>query len=170
MKPSMSELNDLIVEHLALFIGVIMLVVLVLLILMFTQLAKLNKLRKRYELMMSGSGVENLETLLIDLKMQLDSMEDDHKLQHDKLESTVQKLQAVKGHVGLIRYNAFGERGSDLSFSVAIIDDQSDGVVLTSIYNRDNSYIYAKSLEKGDSKHSLSTEEKEAITLAKQKM
>lgn len=166
----MSELNDLIVEHLALFIGVIMFVVFMLLILMFTQLSKLNKLRRRYESMMSGSGVENLETLLIDLKMQLDSMEDDHKNQRDILESMVNKLHSVKGHVGLIRYNAFGERGSDLSFSVAIMDDHSNGVVLTSIYNRDNSYIYAKSLEQGDSKHALSTEEKEAITLAKQKM
>ncbi len=166
----MSELNDLLLEHLSLIIGVIMLVVLLLLILMFTQLSKLTKLRRRYELMMSGSGVENLESLLIDLKVQLDSMEDDHKQQRELLKSTVDKLQAVKGHVGLIRYNAFGERGSDLSFSVAILDDRLDGVVLTSIYNRENSYIYAKSLEQGDSKHSLSTEEKEAITLAKQKM
>lgn len=166
----MSELNDLFLEHLSLIIGVIMLVVLLLLILMFTQLSKLTKLRRRYELMMSGSGVENLESLLIDLKVQLDSMEDDQKQQRDLLKSTVDKLQAVKGHVGLIRYNAFGERGSDLSFSVAILDDRLDGVVLTSIYNRENSYIYAKSLEQGDSKHSLSTEEKGAITLAKQKM
>ncbi|OAB40517.1 hypothetical protein PMSD_01020 [Paenibacillus macquariensis subsp. defensor] len=166
----MSELNGLIEEHLSLFIGVIMFVVLILLILMFTQLSKLNKLRRRYEMMMSGSGVENLETLLIDLKMQLDSVEDDHKQQQNVLDSTVNKLHSVKGHVGLIRYNAFGERGSDLSFSVAIMDDLSDGVVLTSIYNRDNSYIYAKSLEKGESKHALSTEEKEAINLAKQNM
>lgn len=166
----MSELNDLFLEYLSLIIGVIMFVVLLLLILMFTQLSKLNKLRRRYELMMSGSGVENLESLLIDLKVQLDSMEDDQKQQRDMLKSTVEKLQAVKGHVGLIRYNAFGERGSDLSFSVAILDDRLDGVILTSIYNRENSYIYAKSLEQGDSKHSLSVEEKEAITLAKQKM
>ncbi len=166
----MSELNGLIEEHLALFIGVIMFVVFMLLILMFIQLSKLNKLRRRYEMMMTGSGVENLESLLIDLKMQLDSVEDDHKQQREILDSTVKKLHSVKGHVGLIRYNAFAERGSDLSFSVAIMNDHSDGVVLTSIYNRDNSYIYAKSLEQGESKHALSTEEKEAITLAKQKM
>jgi hypothetical protein len=166
----MSELNDLIMEHLALFIGTIMLVVFVLLFLMFTQLFKLNRLRRRYEQMMSGSGVDNLENLLIDLKVQLDRLEDDHGQQRQMLESTLNKMQSVKGHVGLIRYNAFGERGSDLSFSVAMIDDHSDGVVLTSIYNRDNSYIYAKPIKQGDSSYSLSSEEKEAITLAKQKV
>jgi hypothetical protein len=166
----MSELNDLIMEHLALFIGTIMLVVIVLLFLMFTQLFKLNRLRRRYEQMMSGSGVDNLENLLIDLKVQLDRLEDDHGQQRQMLESTLNKMQSVKGHVGLVRYNAFGERGSDLSFSVAMLDDHSDGVVLTSIYNRDNSYIYAKPLKQGDSSYSLSSEEKEAITLAKQKV
>ncbi|AOZ92865.1 DUF4446 family protein [Paenibacillus crassostreae] len=166
----MSELNDLVMENLALYIGIIMLIVFVLLALMFTQLSKLNKLRRRYEQMMAGTGVNNLESLLIDLKIQLDRLEDEHGKQKGTLENTMEKLQSVKGHVGLVRYNAFGERGSDLSFSVAMIDDQSDGVVLTSIYNRDNSYIYAKPLQQGDSSYSLSNEEKEAINLAKQKM
>ncbi|MNP28139.1 hypothetical protein D3C76_1210890 [compost metagenome] len=114
--------------------------------------------------------MDNLESLLIDLKVQLDRLEDDHGQQRIMLESTSKKLQSVKGHVGLTRYNAFGERGSDLSFSVAIIDDFADGVVLTSIYNRDNSYIYAKPIQKGESTYALSTEEREAITLAMQKL
>ncbi|WP_438348363.1 DUF4446 family protein [Paenibacillus sp. FA6] len=166
----MSDLNDLIIEHLALYIGIIMFVVLVLLILMFKQLSKLNKLRRRYEQMMSGGGVENLESLLIDLKLQLDRLQDDHGQQGEMLEDTLKKLQSVKGNVGLIKYNAFEERGSDLSFSVAIIDDHSNGIVLTSIYNRDNSYIYAKPLKQGDSTYTLTAEEKRAITLAKQKL
>ena len=164
----MSDLNDLIIEHVALYIGIIMFIVFVLLILMFMQLFKLNKLRRRYEQMMSGDGVENLEGLLIDLKLQFDRLQDDHGQQREMLESTLNKMQAVKGHVGLIKYNAFEERGSDLSFSVAIIDDYSDGVVLTSIYSRENSYIYAKPLKQGDSTYTLSEEEKRAITLAKQ--
>lgn len=166
----MSELNDLVMDNLALYIGIIMLIVFVLLGLMFTQLSKLNKLRRRYEQMMAGTGVNNLESLLIDLKIQLDRLEDEHGKQKETLENTMKKLQSINGHVGLVRYNAFGERGSDLSFSVAMIDDQADGVVLTSIYNRDNSYIYAKPLQQGDSSYSLSNEEKEALNLAKQKM
>ncbi|MHA0857563.1 DUF4446 family protein [Paenibacillus sp. CMAA1364] len=166
----MADLNALIMEHLAIYIGIIIFIVFVLLILMFTQLFKLNKLRRRYEQMMSGNGVDNLESLLINLKIQLDRLEDDHDQQKSMLEDTVHKIQCVKGNVGLIRYNAFEERGNDLSFSIAMIDDHSDGVVLTSIYNRDNSYIYAKPIKQGDSTHSLSTEEKRAITLAKQKL
>ncbi len=164
----MADLNGLIIEYIAVFIGIIMFIVLVLLILMFMQLFNLSKLRRKYEQMMSGDGVENLEDLLIDLKLQLDRLQDDYGQQRKTLESTLDKMQSVKGHVGLIKYNAFEERGSDLSFSVAIIDDHSNGVVLTSIYSRENSYIYAKPLKQGDSTYTLSAEEKRAITLAKQ--
>ena len=52
--------------------------------------------------------------------------------------------------MGVKRYNAYGERGSDLSFSMAMINDNKDGMILTGIYNRDGSYVYAKPL-KGES-------------------
>ncbi|AJS60689.1 DUF4446 family protein [Paenibacillus sp. IHBB 10380] len=165
----MSELNEIITEQLAWFIGGIVIIVLFLLVTTMIQLSKLSKMRRRYDAMMSGNGVDNLESLLIDLKVQLDSMEDEQISQQKTLKGLSTQLRAVKGNVGIKRYNAFGERGNDLSFSMAIIDDNADGVVLTSIYNRENSYIYSKPLQAGESSISLSEEEKEVITLARQK-
>ncbi len=55
-----------------------------------------------------------------------------------------------------------------MSFSVALLDGQSNGVVISSIYGREETRTYAKTLENGKSKYELSSEEKEAITKARE--
>ena len=68
-----------------------------------------------------------------------------------------------------IRYNAFNESGSDLSFSIAIVDDQLDGLVFTSIHGREETYCYGKPIVKGESKYPLSPEEIQVINSARSK-
>jgi len=46
--------------------------------------------------------------------------------------------------VGVVRYNAFDDVGSDLSFSIALLDDNDNGVVISGIYSRESSTTYAK--------------------------
>ena len=81
------------------------------------------------------------------------------KVLDDNMKKCTQKI-------GIVRYNAFKDTGSDLSFSLAILDDYNNGVVLNGIYARDCSNIYAKPIENGTSKYVLSDEEKEAINRA----
>ncbi|MCJ8013057.1 DUF4446 family protein [Paenibacillus sp. KQZ6P-2] len=164
----MSDLNSLIMEQLQWFIGGVILLILILLVMVLTQGAKLRKMRRKYDLMMAGSGVENLETLLIDLKVQMDSIEDEQQQQRKSLELLLTKMQQVKGQVGIKRYNAFTGQGSDLSFSIAIVDEKKNGVVISALYSRDSSYVYAKPLAVGESSYALSPEEVEAINLALQ--
>lgn len=61
------------------------------------------------------------------------------------------------------RYNAFSEVGNDLSYSVALLDDHGDGVVLSSIYGRDDSVTYGKPVEAGESAYQLTGEEQDVI-------
>ncbi|MHB0884797.1 MAG: DUF4446 family protein [Bacillota bacterium] len=68
--------------------------------------------------------------------------------------------------LGLVRFNAFEGVGSDLSFSLALMDGRKDGVVLSSLFGRDESRVYAKPLRGGQSTYQLTSEEKEAIRLA----
>ena len=69
--------------------------------------------------------------------------------------------------VGIVRYNAYKDTGSDLSFAVCLLDEQNNGVVFNGIYSRDMSNIYAKPIENGISKYKLTSEEQEAIYKAK---
>ncbi len=70
---------------------------------------------------------------------------------------------------GLVRYNAFQNVGSDLSFAIALLDRENNGVVLNGLYGSDSSNIYAKPIKNGESIHyQLSDEEKYAIEIAEQ--
>lgn len=68
--------------------------------------------------------------------------------------------------VGMVRYSAFKDTGSDLSFAVAMLDENNDGVVFNGIYSREMSNIYAKPVKNGVSEYTLSEEEREAIKRA----
>jgi hypothetical protein len=124
---------------------------------------KLTKLRKQYLKSMGGGSVDNVEQLLMQMNERLDVVLAENKQQKDRLSVAEAALKKMKSNIGILRYNAFGDRGSDQSFSVAIVNDSLDGVILTGIHTRDETYMYAKPLEKGQSSYSLSPEEKEAI-------
>jgi hypothetical protein len=66
-------------------------------------------------------------------------------------------------HVGVVRYDAFGDMGGRLSFSAAVFDARGDGFVLTSINGRSETRTYAKGLAGLRSEQTLSPEEQQAI-------
>lgn len=76
-----------------------------------------------------------------------------------KTEKCMQKL-------GVVRYNAYQDTGSDLSFAVCLLDEKNNGIVFNGIYARDMSNIYAKPIENGSSKYKITPEEQEAIRRA----
>ncbi|QSO50881.1 DUF4446 family protein [Alicyclobacillus curvatus] len=64
------------------------------------------------------------------------------------------------------RYNAFSDTGSDLSFSVALVDDTQTGIVMSSIYGREESRTYGKPVVNGQSSYPLTDEEAEVLSVA----
>ncbi len=82
------------------------------------------------------------------------------KLDND-IASCIQKI-------GMVRYNAFKDVGSDLSFAIALLDREDNGVVLNGLYGSDSSNIYAKPIKNGKSNYQLSEEEKYALDIAEQ--
>ena len=66
----------------------------------------------------------------------------------------------------MVRYSAFKDTGSDLSFALAMLDDNNNGVILNGIYSREMSNIYAKQVTNGTAVNKLSEEEKEALQKA----
>ncbi len=90
-----------------------------------------------------------------------------------KLDKTTEALGRLKQDskffvqkLGIVRYNPFSGVGGNQSFSVALLDGNNDGVVVTNLYSRDGSMVYAKSIKNGNSNYALSKEEKEAVSKA----
>ncbi len=69
-------------------------------------------------------------------------------------------------HVGLTRFDAFEEVGGQQSFAIAVMDEDRNGFVLSSVYSRADVRVYAKSLEGGQSSHPLTAEERRALATA----
>ena len=70
-------------------------------------------------------------------------------------------------HLAVVRYDAFGDMGGHLSWSVAFLDDNGNGLVLTSIHGRSDSRTYAKNIVGWSCDQQLSPEESEALDLAR---
>jgi hypothetical protein len=125
-----------------------------------------QKLLRRYRTLLQGSSVQNIEELLL---TQADEI---HRLRADlqALDQTVHEQgQDARKHiqrVGIVRFNAFADTGSDLSFAIALLDANLNGIVISSLYARTESRIYAKPVLAGKSTYALSDEEKEAIARA----
>ena len=70
-------------------------------------------------------------------------------------------------HLAVVRYDAFGDMGGHLSWSLALLDDGGHGVVLTSIHGRSEARTYAKNIVGWHCEQQLSPEEDEAISHAR---
>ena len=82
------------------------------------------------------------------------------------------RLEAVDAlrHLAVVRYDAFGDMGGHLSWSLALLDDSGNGVVLTSIHGRSDARTYAKSIASWTCEQQLSPEEEDALTHARPKL
>ena len=87
------------------------------------------------------------------------------------LRGEVQALRAEVSealrHLAVVRYDAFGDMGGHLSWSMALLDDGGNGVVLTSIHGRSEARTYAKNVSAWQCDQALSPEEEEAVKFAK---
>ncbi|MFY0545231.1 DUF4446 family protein [Brevibacillus sp. H7] len=127
---------------------------------------RISRQRKSMKRLLSGTDGANLEAGLHRILDHLDEIKKTQADQQYALNQFSQRLASQCANIAVIRYNAFGDIGSDLSFSLAMLDDAQNGVVLTSIYGREESRIFAKPVEGGTSVYNLSEEELAVIQKA----
>lgn len=131
---------------------------------------RLNSRMKHFEassltLQTFMSGHE-LESILHDCIQKLDQLEQDYKKIDPRLSQVELKSRLGVDRAELLRFRAFENVGSDLSFAFALLNQEGDGVVLSSIHNREENRLYAKPIKEGLSTYSLTGEEKEVIERA----
>ena len=166
MDEFMSQFANIVMNNLQyVLLGITILILLALIIFININL-KLSKMNRRYEKMMEGMEGSNLEKLL------LDHIAEVHQAlaEVDKLSKECRRLDGISKHtvqkLGIIRFNAFEDTGSDLSYAVALLDANDNGVVMSSIFGRNESRVYAKPIVNGQSTYFLTEEEKQALTQA----
>lgn len=126
---------------------------------------RVSRLRRGFAAL-DGSGKDTVLDAVRRSGAETSAMRGDLEALRGELEATRGDVTDALRHVAVVRYDAFGDMGGRLSFTVALLDDAADGVVLTSITGRSEARSYAKGVKAGVSEQSLSPEEQQAIELA----
>lgn len=149
------------------FLLIILALIAVLLIGVIILIAKFADLNKKYKNFMKklGNG-KNLEEDLETYMYRVDKVEKQNAEIYNQIKTLDTDLTKCIQKIGIVRYSAFKDTGSDLSFALALLDENNDGVVLNGIYSREMSNIYAKPIQNGKSTYTISEEETQAIQKA----
>jgi Protein of unknown function (DUF4446) len=83
-----------------------------------------------------------------------------------RVAGTEAALRSTFAHRALVRYDAYNELSGKQSVSIALLDDERSGLVLSCIHHRDQARVYAKAVNGGEGELELSPEEAEAIRIA----
>ena len=145
-----------------------MAVITILLVIGFiVMIARLTSINKKYRNFLNklGNG-KNIEEDLENYMYRVERVEKQNTEITTYIKNLDEDLTKCIQKVGIVRYNAFKDTGSDLSFALALLDENNDGVVLNGIYSREMSNIYAKPVVNGKSSYTVSEEEQQAIDKA----
>jgi hypothetical protein len=109
---------------------------------------------------MRGSHGKSLEKTIGLLLQKMQDIEEENTLlkQHNhKLDARIRKSIRT---IETVRFNPFADQGSNQSFATALVNDEKDGVVISTLFARDRTAIFAKPIKNGESDYELTAEEK----------
>ena len=141
-------------------------VLILLIILYLVCIVKMKKLRKAYNCFMKGKDMESMEEVLMKQFDRIEVLEEADREKRKEINSLKILMQKSYQKAGLVKYDAFREMSGKLSYALALLDQNDNGVIVTSMYSRDGCFSYAKEVIMGESKINLSEEEQEALEKA----
>lgn len=125
------------------------------------------KTEKRLKRFFMGNKAKDLEETIELLSAQIRTLETAKKATENELASINRKLQKSIRGLELIRFNPFPDQGGNQSFAIGMLNEDGDGLVLSSLYSRERMSVFAKPIKKGASTYELTKEESEVLDKAK---
>ncbi len=160
----MNEMVKFVSENPDAALGALAGVIALLLVLVIVLFARLSSLRSLYEKMMRGeeSGQSMEKMLLSHIEETRRVAEENAKLREENARIDALLNTAIT-RIGVVRFSAFQDMGSDLGYAVAMLDAFNNGVVFSSIFARGDSRSYVKPIENGKYTYTLTKEEEQAL-------
>ena len=128
---------------------------------------RIGRLHRAYNALVGSDGDATFVDAVRRQAAGMESVRSDVQALRSDLSTARADLSDALRHVAVVRYDAFGDMGGHLSWSLALLDEAGHGVVLTSIAGRSDARTYAKSISSWTSDLQLSPEEEEAIANAR---
>lgn len=149
-------------------IVVIALIIIVILqfIWIFVILSKCNKLNKRISRFTTGNDAASLEEIMAKRFSEIRQIVKNEKEQNRNIDTINDKFLTTFCKIGLVKYDAFKEMSGKLSFSLALLTENHDGIIITSMHSREGCFTYCKEVTNEESYYILSEEERLALNVA----
>ncbi len=125
-------------------------------------------LERRLKSIFQGQNGKSLENIIHDMQSRLNAHNAHAVKNANDIANLNDKLKNRIRNVSTLRFKPFEDAGSNQSFAIAIIDDNADGVILSSLYTRDRMSVFAKPVRNGKAEYELTNEEKSVLESAKQ--
>lgn len=138
----------------------------IMIVLYIRVLCKMKKLYRNYDKFMRGKDAESLEETIWKQFDRIEKLEESDEEKGGQIERIFENLQTVYQKTGLVKYDAFREMSGKLSYALALLDKNNNGVMINSMYSREGCYSYVKEIIRGESYINLSEEEEEALKIA----
>ena len=163
---------DGIIEALAPYKGILIcllaLVILLLLILVTVLFIRQQRLSRRLNYFMRGSDAESLEKTLREVMDDNRQVKIQLKNNVDEIVRINENLLTAYRKIGIVKFNAFPGMAGKVSSSIALLNNENNGIVITSIHGQEGCYTYVKEIMNGKSISPLTKEDEEALKKALQ--
>ena len=161
-----TDIMNFIVNHISYMVGILGFLVIVMYLIIIHLFYNLNYMKKRYKKMMTGVDGANLERMMIGCIDSTKAVADENAKLWEENRAIKELLSNALTKVAVIRFRAFEDMGSDLSYAVAMLDSHNNGVVMSSIFARNDSRSYVKPIVDGTSTYPMTAEEEDALKQA----
>lgn len=162
----MENINKIINDNILIIVAALVVLLIALLALAFVQVLKYKKLKERFDTFTQGMDGISVEKLLATFGKDIKDIHRDMILNEDRFNRIETNLSFCVQKLGFVRYNAFQDSASELSFSICLLDKFNNGVLLSVIHGREQSVSYGKMIKNGESTSPLSEEEVSAVDKA----
>lgn len=152
--------------YLLIGMAVVILILIVALILLIVQIKKTNKLKERLDKFLLGKDGHSLEEDIVSLYEDNKFLKNSTEKNRKDITTLFKNMEATYQKMGLVKYDAFNQMGGQLSFCLALLDENNNGFIINSVHSTEGCYSYTKEIKKGESSISLGTEEAEALSIA----
>ena len=159
----MNQMNAVLMDnffYITVAFGAIFLVMLFVIILMKMDI---SEMRRQYKKMMVGSEGTNLENMLSEHSDRMNSIGEVQKMTGEEITKINDLLDKAITRVAIVRFDAFEDTSSDLSYCVALLDNNNTGIIISGINGREEARTYAKPIVNGDSVQYKLTKEEEKV-------
>lgn len=130
--------------------------------------SELSTIKARYKRMMAGADGTSIEQMLASHTNEVNKAVNEYKKLEHKLDTLDELIHSALTRVSVIHFDAFEKTGQGLSWCVALLDRNNNGVVLSSITGQESARCYVKPIEGGfvSDKYKLTREEEQALRQA----